>query len=167
MGGVVAACPVPIFITFSSVCEQIKDMPVSFALWEQVLGAVNDVLDQALRLFFLAAGVFQSCRRFVQLASEILDERKAAEILAGRRFQVFTISLLTRWVQGCAGLLRERKHCKSSSQVSSVYTQASLLLGICACALVHASVCVQNVVCPFSRKATGTQQKHGTCQRQG
>ena len=40
MGGVVAACPVPIFITFSSVCEQIKDMPVGFALWEQVLGAV-------------------------------------------------------------------------------------------------------------------------------
>ena len=89
MGGVVAACPVPIFVTFSSVCEQIKDMPVGFALWEQVLGSVYDVLDQALRLVFLAAGVFQSCRRFVLLAAEILAERKAAKILAGRRFQVY------------------------------------------------------------------------------
>ena len=33
---------------------------------------------------------FQSCRRLFLLAAEILAERKAAEILAGRRFQVYT-----------------------------------------------------------------------------
>ena len=42
MGGIVAACPVSIFITFSSVCERIEaasslmaKMPVGFAWWEQ------------------------------------------------------------------------------------------------------------------------------------
>ena len=101
MGGAVAARPVPICITFSSVCEQIKDMPVGFALWEQVLGSVYDVLEQALRLFFLAASVLQSCRRFFLLAAEILAERKAAKILAGRRFQVcFFASLSTSTKMG-------------------------------------------------------------------
>ena len=62
-GGIVVACPAP--ITFSSVCGQTEaasflmaNMPAGFALWVQGLGAVYDVLDQALRLFLFG------CRRF-------------------------------------------------------------------------------------------------------
>ena len=80
---------VPSSITFSSVCERIEGMPVGFALCEQVLGSVSDVLDQALRLFFGCRRLFQSCRRFVLLAADFLSERKTAKSLAGRRFQVW------------------------------------------------------------------------------
>ena len=68
----------PSFITVSSICEQIEDMPVGLALWEQVLGSVYDVLDQALRLFFLAAGFFQSVQRIFLLVAEILAECETA-----------------------------------------------------------------------------------------
>ena len=86
--------PVPIFVTFSSVCEQIKDMPVGFALWEQVLGSVYDVLDQALRLFFLAAGAFQSCRRFFYLRLKFLLNAKRLKFWpdGGSRYLIRTYS---------------------------------------------------------------------------
>ena len=47
-------------------------MPVGFALWEQVLGSVFVVLDQALRLFFLLPAFFRAAGVFFYLRLQFL-----------------------------------------------------------------------------------------------